>query len=134
MIGLGSHELYFCVVLEKMANKADNPYFEGVRAGLEDMINALETSRKLTCRTIRLPEGPPAISGEQIARLRQEKLHLSQNVFASVLNVSLKTVQAWEQGRNVPCGPALRLLWLLAAKPEMLESILAASETSRQGS
>ncbi len=134
MIGLGSHEFYFCVVLEKMANKANNPYFEGVRAGLEEMINSLETGRKLTCRTIRLPEAPPVINGEQIATLRQEKLHLSQLVFASVLSVSLKTVQAWEQGRNVPCGPALRLLWLLTARPEMLEPILAASETSRQES
>ena len=109
-----------------MANKANNPYFEGIRAGLEEMVRSLETGQKLTCRTIRLPEGPPAISGEQIANLRQEKLHLSQNVFASVLSVSLKTVQAWEQGRNVPCGPALRLLWLLAARPDMLEPILTA--------
>lgn len=116
-----------------MANKMSNPYFEGIRAGLEEMVKSLETGQKLTRRTIRLPEAPPAISGEQIATLRQEKLHMSQNVFASVLNVSLQTVQAWEQGRNIPCGPALRLLWLLAARPEMLEPILAASETSRQG-
>ncbi|MBM4025559.1 MAG: hypothetical protein FJ280_09150 [Planctomycetes bacterium] len=75
-----------------------------------------------------MPEAPPALSGEEIAHLRQEKLHLSQNVFASVLNVSLKTVQAWEQGRNTPCGPALRLLWLLAARPDMLQSLLAAPE------
>ncbi len=115
-----------------MVNKTINPYFEGIRTGLEEMVRSLETGQKLTCRTIRLPEAPPAIGGEQIAKLRQEKLHLSQHVFASVLNVSLKTVQAWEQGRNVPCGPALRLLWLLTASPEMLEPILAASETSRQ--
>jgi len=114
-----------------MANRAKNPYFEGIRSGLEQMVNSLETGRKLTCRTVHLPEAPPAISGGQIASLRQEKLHLSQNVFASVLNVSLKTVQAWEQGRNVPCGPALRLLWLLTVRPEMLEPILTAPETPR---
>jgi putative transcriptional regulator len=113
-----------------MANR-DNPYFEGIRAGLEEMVNSLETGKKLTRRTIRLPQAPPMISGGQIARLRQEKLHMSQDVFATVLNVSLKTVQAWEQGRNMPCGPALRLLWLLVARPDMLEPILSAPKTSR---
>jgi putative transcriptional regulator len=116
-----------------MANRTNNPYFEGIRAGLEEVVSSFETGRKLTCRTIRLPEAPPAINSEQIANLRQEKLHLSQNVFASVLNVSLKTVQAWEQGRNTPCGPALRLLWLLAARPDVLTPILAAPEISRRG-
>jgi putative transcriptional regulator len=113
-----------------MVNRTNKSYFEGIRAGLEEMVTSLETGRKLTCRTIRLPEAPPVISGAQIADLRQEKLHLSQSVFASVLNVSLKTVQAWEQDRNVPCGPALRLLWLLTARPDMLEPILAAPTVS----
>lgn len=115
-----------------MADKVDNPYFEGVRAGLAELIEALETGQKLTCRSIRIPEPPAVLSGEQIADLRQAKLHMSQNVFASVLSVSLQTVQAWEQGRNTPCGPALRLLWLLAAKPEMLEPILAASAVAKR--
>jgi putative transcriptional regulator len=114
-----------------MTNRSNNPYFEGIRAGLEEVVSSLETGRKLTRRTIRLPEAPPKISGEQIANLRQEKLRLSQNIFASVLNVSLKTVQAWEQDRNTPCGPALRLLWLLAARPDMLEPILAAPKMSK---
>jgi putative transcriptional regulator len=57
---------------------------------------------------------------------------MSQNVFASVLSVSLQTVQAWEQGRNTPCGPALRLLWLLEAKPEMLDLLLAAPATVKR--
>lgn len=114
-----------------MAKRTDNPYFEGIQAGLEEMASSLDAGRKLTCRTIRLPDAPPTISSVQIANLREEKLHLSQNVFASVLNVSLKTVQAWEQGRNVPCGPALRLLWLLAARPDLLQPILAAPEALR---
>jgi putative transcriptional regulator len=117
-----------------MANRKRNAYFEGVRAGLVEIINALETGQKLTYRSIRVPEPPPVISGEQIADLRQQRLHMSQNVFASVLSVSLQTVQAWEQGRNTPCGPALRLLWLLAAKPEMLEPILTAPETAKRAS
>lgn len=108
-----------------MANTKRNAYFEGIRASLEEVVASLEAGRKLTRREIRLPEAPPEISGQQIANLREQKLHMSQHVFASVLNVSLKTVQAWEQGRNAPCGPALRLLWLLTAKPDIVEPILA---------
>lgn len=122
-----------CVVVGgDMAKKRPNAYFEGIRAGLEEIVDSLETGRKLTRREIRLPEAPAEISGEQIASLRQKKLHMSQHVFASVLNVSLKTVQAWEQGRNVPSGPALRLLWLLTAKPDILEPILAGRATPGQ--
>jgi putative transcriptional regulator len=114
-----------------MTNRKRNAYFEGIRAGLEEIVDSLESGRKLTCRAIHLVQAPPEISGEQIADLRQRRLHMSQSVFASVLSVSPKTVQAWEQGRNVPCGPALRLLWLLAAKPDMLEPILAAPVASK---
>jgi putative transcriptional regulator len=116
-----------------MANKKQNAYFEGIRAGLVDIIDSLETGQKLTRRSIRIPEPPPKIGGLEIANLRREKLHLSQDVFASVLDVSLKTVQAWEQDRNEPCGPALRLLWLLAAQPAMLKSILVAPSIAKRG-
>lgn len=114
-----------------VADSKNNAYFEGIRAGLEDMVESLESGRKLTRREIRLPETPPEISGKQIADLRTKRLQMSQNVFASVLNVSLRTVQAWEQGRNAPCGPALRLLWLLLARPDMVQSILTAPEVAK---
>jgi putative transcriptional regulator len=48
-------------------------------------------------------------------RIRQirNKLNLSQATFAAILGVSPKTIEAWESGRNVPQGPAQRILWLL---------------------
>ena len=48
-----------------------------------------------------VPRPPRAMSSADIARLRQQ-LKYSQSVFARVLNVSPKTVQAWEQGIRVP--------------------------------
>jgi len=36
----------------------------------------------------------------------QKKLALSQVAFASLLGVSTRTVQDWEQGRRQPQGPA----------------------------
>jgi len=52
-------------------------------------------------------------------KLRQQ-LNLSQAVFASVLNVSVKTVQAWEQGLRQPSDAALKLLTIAKKHPEVL--------------
>jgi putative transcriptional regulator len=57
----------------------------------------------------------------QIKSLRQ-KAHLSQSVFAAVLNTSVSTVQKWEIGDKKPSGPSLKLLNLIQRKG--LEAIL----------
>jgi putative transcriptional regulator len=36
------------------------------------------------------------------------------------LGVSLKTVEAWESGKNVPSGPALRMIEMLKDDPDVL--------------
>ncbi len=108
-----------------MATTNQNQYFKGIRDGLLETINSLEKGKKLTCREVSLPEPPHKISGKEIADLRERKLNVSQHVFALVLNVSPKTVQAWEQNVNRPSGPALRLLWLLQKKPDILKAMLA---------
>lgn len=56
-------------------------------------------------------EMPP----EKIKRLR-EKAHVSQAVFAAVLNTSVSTVQKWEVGDKRPSGPSLKLLNLVEKK------------------
>lgn len=57
----------------------------------------------------------PEIQPQQIKSLR-EKTHLSQAVFAAVLNTSLSTVQKWEIGEKKPSGPSLKLLNLIQRK------------------
>ena len=52
---------------------------------------------------------------EKIKSLR-EKEHVSQAVFASVLNTSLSTVQKWEIGAKRPSAPSLKLLSLVERK------------------
>jgi putative transcriptional regulator len=64
------------------------------------------------------PPPPPAYDADAIRALRI-RLGLSQRAFADVLNVSDKTVKAWEQGVNAPSGPASRLLEIVASHPEV---------------
>lgn len=56
-------------------------------------------------------EMPP----QKIKALR-EKAHVSQAVFAAVLNTSISTVQKWEIGNKKPSGPSLKLLNIIEKK------------------
>jgi putative transcriptional regulator len=46
----------------------------------------------------------------------RESAHVSQAVFAAVLNTSVSTVQKWEVGDKKPSGPSLKLLNLIERK------------------
>jgi len=54
----------------------------------------------------------PPLRPAEIKRIR-EKEHLSQAVFAAILNTSLSTIQKWEIGQKRPTGAALKLLHLV---------------------
>jgi putative transcriptional regulator len=71
----------------------------------------------LRTTTIHLPAKPRPIKAARILALRH-KLNFSQAMFARFLNVSPKTVQAWEQGLRIPADAALRLLVVAEKHPE----------------
>jgi len=52
---------------------------------------------------------------KDIKRIR-EGLHVSQGIFAALLNVNPSTVQKWEQGKAKPQSAALRLLNIIDSK------------------
>jgi len=58
---------------------------------------------EISLRTTRLAEPPSP-------QLIRDRLALSQEAFARLLGVSVRTLQDWEQGRRRPRGPALALL------------------------
>ena len=66
---------------------------------------------KLNARTLNEPS--PAIN-------IRKKLKLSQSSFASLMGVSPRTIQDWEQGRRQPQGPAKSLLRIAEQHPKYL--------------
>lgn len=53
----------------------------------------------------------------------RERLGLSQEAFASLTGVSVRTVQDWEQGRRTPRGPARSLLRVAEQFPEVFVAL-----------
>ncbi len=49
----------------------------------------------------------------------RRKLNLSQAAFASLMGVSVRTVQDWEQGRRKPSGPAEALTRIADQRPDV---------------
>jgi DNA-binding transcriptional regulator YiaG len=49
----------------------------------------------------------------------REKTGLSQDDFARLIHVSTRTLQNWEQHRRKPTGPAIALLKIVSASPEL---------------
>jgi putative transcriptional regulator len=52
-------------------------------------------------------------------RLVREQIGLTQSEFAHLMQVSIKTLQNWEQQRRTPTGPAAALLKIVMAAPEV---------------
>jgi len=63
------------------------------------------------------------IDGPNVKRLRAA-YRLSQNEFAALLGISVKTLRNWEQGRRIPEGPARGLLQVAAKHPEAVWDVV----------
>jgi putative transcriptional regulator len=83
--------------------------FELLKEGLNDIIEHQQGKKRLKKRVIEVPEPAANYSAKDVKRIR-ESLNYPQNLFAKFLNVSVRTVEAWESGRRAPNHAALRLL------------------------
>lgn len=70
-------------------------------------------------RELKRGEVGHVINVPPVATIR-ERTGLSQAKFASLLGVSVRTLQEWEQGRRVPSGAARTLLMIAAKNPHAL--------------
>ena len=56
-------------------------------------------------------------------RVIREAAKISQNQFAKLIGVNLRTLQNWEQQRTQPTGPARSLLKIIASNPKAIEAL-----------
>lgn len=56
----------------------------------------------------------------------REKIGLTQAEFSTMIGVSIKTLQNWEQGRREPEGPAKALLRVVEKEPQAVLKALHA--------
>ncbi|HXQ70281.1 MAG TPA: helix-turn-helix domain-containing protein [Pyrinomonadaceae bacterium] len=102
------------------SNYMTDEAFTELREAMEDAL-AFERGKRRNLKVTRIqaPRAPKAMSPKDIARIR-ERLNCSQAVFAMMLNISPRTVQAWEQGSREPGDAALKLLTIAKNHPEVL--------------
>ncbi|MFS8562846.1 MAG: helix-turn-helix domain-containing protein [Rhabdochlamydiaceae bacterium] len=86
--------------------------FKELKQGLKEAIAHKKGKITLKSEFIEIPEPPIEYSPKRIKKIRSKR-NYSQGIFAKVLNVSLKTVQAWESGDRNPNHAALRLLEII---------------------
>lgn len=90
--------------------------FAELRESMNEVIEHAQGKRNLKTTIIHAPQ---PISSKKIIRIR-EQINCSQGVFAALLNVSVRTVQAWEQGKRKPSDAALKLLSIAEKNPQVL--------------
>jgi len=100
----------------------DHPFdADELIAALTDIRDHVRSARKITMRTTMLPLAPAgAILPPRRVRSIRTRMHVSQEVFARLLNVPVVTAKSWESGRRKPSGAAVRLLQVADRRPETL--------------
>lgn len=92
--------------------------FQALLGAIDD-VQAYREGVRHDLRTTILPAPPEPMDAAAIRALR-DRIGASQAVFAMGLNVSAKTVQAWESGARTPDGGNLKLLRVAEARPEVV--------------
>lgn len=63
------------------------------------------------------------VSSSEVKSIRQ-KYALSQQDFAKMFGISVRTLQQWEQGRRFPQGPAKILLSVIDKNPQAVFDVV----------
>ena len=69
---------------------------------------------------------PPVVRPEEVKAIRY-RLNQSQSEFATMIGVTLATLQGWEEGKHRPDGPAMALLRVAAKNPRIVAKTLGRS-------
>ncbi len=93
---------------------SDRDIGQKVLDGIREIKSFKKGEFRLQTHTLSEPSPPKVI---------RQKLKLSQSAFASLMGVSPRTIQDWEQGRRQPQGPAKSLLRIAEQNPEIFTEL-----------
>lgn len=98
-------------------------YYESIMQGLNEAVD-YANGKTEGVRVHKVEVKPvPSFNAGDIKTIRGT-LGMTQMIFASMLGVSKKTVEAWEEGINAPNGPSCRLLAMFRENPETAKTIV----------
>lgn len=93
--------------------------YESIMQGLSEAVEYEKGNLK--ANTTKISVAPlPEIQGTEVRNIRMS-LEMTQVIFAQIMGVSVKTVEAWEGGRCEPNGTARRMLSMLKSDPKLPE-------------
>ena len=89
--------------------------FEDIKTGLTQAIEYEKGN--LDAKTVKISIAPVVTFTPEEIKVIRRNTGLTQVLFARYIGVSVKTVEAWEAGRNHPAGAACRLLSMTQRDP-----------------
>lgn len=97
----------------------------------EQMFAELEASLKEGMAILREEAKPSrtfVFESPDVKAIR-DNLHLTQEQFAALIGISVRTLQNWEQNRRVPEGPARVLLMVAAKHPKVVLDVVRGGQS-----
>jgi len=88
----------------------------------QDFITGEELGEKLLASVRQMQAGLGQVAYSPVIAARQSS-GLTQPQFATLLGVSVRTLQEWEQGRRSPSGAAKTLLRVAEKHPDILREL-----------
>ena len=93
--------------------KTMDPDMQAFQAELLEAVRDMKVGRAARTTQVEVPNAADA----------RARVGLSQSQFATLLGVSVRTLQNWEQGRSQPSGAAQTLLRVAMTAPQVLRAV-----------
>lgn len=109
----------------KKVKLVDNNFGDLLVQSAQEAVDFSRGSLKLKEKIVTLLREPPSYDKNKIKKIREERLEVSQEVFARIFGESVSAIRNWEQGTRNMSKPARRILQILEKDPEEVIKMMA---------